>query len=267
MPPLTDRARVRALLETDRPWAVYALGDLAPPHADFAEWRATPDGAALVLVYRAFGQPVLYAQGALAGLAELLDELTAEPELYLLVRPEALPLLEARYAISHRQLMWRMLLDPARFPRADTDLAGAAALTANDCAALEALYADGAAAGEAPDFYSRVQVAEGVFCGIWEEGRLSAAAGTHLSAPDLNVAALGNVYVRRDRRGRGLGRAVTAAVTAALLERGLGTIALNVNQGNAAALSVYAGLGFTRYCAFWEGVARRRSTGASADIV
>jgi hypothetical protein len=30
MPQLTDRARIRMILEADRPWAAYALADLDP---------------------------------------------------------------------------------------------------------------------------------------------------------------------------------------------------------------------------------------------
>ncbi|MBL8057951.1 MAG: hypothetical protein JNK29_14700, partial [Anaerolineales bacterium] len=67
MPPLTDPARIRAMLETDRNWAAYALGDLAPEHAPYCEWRATlpaatagrePDaGAGRLLIYRRLGLP------------------------------------------------------------------------------------------------------------------------------------------------------------------------------------------------------------------
>jgi RimJ/RimL family protein N-acetyltransferase len=38
---------------------------------------------------------------------------------------------------------------------------------------------------------------------------------------------------------------------------GLHTIALNVNQRNAAAIRVYERLGFARHCAFYEGIAVR----------
>lgn len=252
MPYLNDRARIRAILETDRNWSVYALGDLAPENAAHCEWHAAPDDAALLLIYRAFDLPVLFALGPPAAVAPLLAEVH-EPRLYLLAQPAVLPLLAARGTIQHQQAMWRMVLRPAAFP-GPAPCPGLAALSLADFPALEALYADGAAAGEAPDFFNRAQVAGGVFWGVRTDGGLTAAAGTHLVAPELGVGAVGNVYVRRDQRGRGLGRAVTAAVTAALLERGLATIALNVNQLNTPALRTYTGLGFERTGAFYEGV-------------
>jgi GNAT superfamily N-acetyltransferase len=272
MPRLRDPARIRAILETDRNWAVYALGDLAPEHAPHCEWRAAAPvpgvtsahggrreqgaGAGLILVYHAFDLPVLFCLGAPEAVRPLLAEVP-EPRLYLLIRPEILPLIEALGAVGQRQAMWRMILDIPAFQPSPAD--GAQRLGPADFPALEALYADGAATGEAPDFFSRAQMEHGLFYGLWEAGGLIAAAGTHLFSAELNVGAVGNVYVRRDRRGRGLGGAVTRAVTAALLARGVTTLALNVDQTNAPALRVYERLGFRRYCAFWEGVLERRA--------
>jgi predicted GNAT family acetyltransferase len=67
------------------------------------------------------------------------------------------------------------------------------------------------------------------------------------------AAAIGNVYTRRDRRGRGLARAVTAAVARALAD--VDTVVLNVRDDNTAALRLYDTLGFTRHCLFHEAVA------------
>ena len=82
-----------------------------------------------------------------------------------------------------------------------------------------------------------------------------AAAGTHLFSPEEGVAAIGNVYTRRDRRGRGLSRAVTSAVLHRL--RHLKTIGLNVRNDNVAAIKVYESLGFVKHCDFFEAIARR----------
>lgn len=250
-----DRARIRALLETDRGWAVYALGDLEPPQAAFAEWRLAPGGGALVLLYREFGVPVLFTFGPPAEVAPLVNAL-AEGEVYLLIRPDSLPLVEACFTVRDLTDMRRMLLDPAAFARPNG--AGVARLNEGDFAALEALYADGADSHEAPDFFYRQHLERGMFCGVREGERLVAAAGTHLVSPALGLGTIGNVYVRRDRRGRGLGQLVTAAVTAELLALGLITIALNVRADNVVAMRVYEKLGFRHYCSFYEGVAVRR---------
>jgi predicted GNAT family acetyltransferase len=82
-----------------------------------------------------------------------------------------------------------------------------------------------------------------------------AAAGTHLAVPEEGVAAVGNVYTRRDRRGRGLAGRLTGAVVEALGRMNIPVVALNVSRQNAAAIRVYERLGFAIHCEFVEGPA------------
>ena len=255
MPPAADPAAVRRILETDRPWAVYALADLAPEYRAHAEWRLAAAGRpALLLIYRGFETPVLFAQGAAADLQPLLAGIADEPRFYLSVWPEIPALLRARGSqVRGEKRMWRMLLDARRFPSGGRH---AVRLGPADAVALARLYADGAPAGEAPPFFHAGMLGSGVYYGIRQQGELIAAAGTHVLAPEESVAAIGNVYTRRDRRGRGLGSRVTAAVAAELLARGLPTIALNVEAANPA-IRIYERLGFARYCEYREGIAIR----------
>lgn len=255
MPRLSEPAAIRALLETDRPWSVYPLGDLAPGLFEHSEWfRAAGDRAALVLVFRGFQTPVLFALGEAEAVRPLLEEALHDPAIYLHVRPEIVPLVRERYSAPKVDPMWRMVLErPGDLPAPGDD----ARLGPADLAALQRLYADGEPVGEAPGFFAPSMLAQGVYCGIWEDDALVAAAGTHVLAPDEGVAAIGNVYTRRDRRGRGLAAHVTGAVAGELLRRGIGTVALNVDQRNEAAFRVYERLGFRRYCEFREGLAAR----------
>jgi len=258
MPRLTDKAEIRALLETDRPWAAYALGDLCPGFFEHTEWFRAPGGApALALLYRAFGTPVLFTLGDPEALRALLEEMRGEPQFYLSIRPEVLPLVRPHWQVCQEEAMWRMILEPARFRTAPDP--EAVRLGPADLTALRQLHADGEPAGEAPDFFFPSMLEQGVYFGIFESQELVAAAGTHLVAPSESVAAIGNVYTRRDRRGQGLSRRVTGAVTAELLRMELRTLALNVSQRNAAAIRVYERLGFTRYCAFYEGLAEKQA--------
>jgi predicted GNAT family acetyltransferase len=186
----------------------------------------------------------------------LLNELTHEGDVFVHVRPEILSVLAARYDVSGADAMWRMALDPGAYRPDSTD--GAIRLGLRDLAALERLHADGAETGESPHFFLSSMLEEGMYFGVYEGTELTASAGTHLVVPQEGVAAVGNIYTRRDRRGRGLAGRVTRAVVSELHRLGIPVIALNVNQKNAPAVRVYERLGFTRHCVYHEGLAPRR---------
>src|SRR5512143_206632 len=138
MPRLSDAGLIRALLETDRAWAAYALADLAPGFFEHCEWHACREPApALILLYRAFEIPVLVTVGPAPAIAGLLDEVRDEPEMYLSIRPEILPLIKARYNVLAEAPMWRMVLDPGAFSAPSAN--EAVRLTVADLPALQQL--------------------------------------------------------------------------------------------------------------------------------
>lgn len=253
-PRLTDLGRVRARLERDPAWSAYALGDLSPPFARYADWFATPNDEALLLVYRQFAVPIVFAIGPAAALHALLQDVDA-PEISLQIQPDVVPMLAPRFDVQVTHPMWRMQLRREAFVA--PDLAAVEVLGHGDAVAIRELFADGDAAGEAPDFFAASMLDAGYFRGIREGTRLVAVAGTHIVAADVGVCAIGNVYTRRDRRGRGYGQLVTAGVVAAALARQIPTVVLNVRQRNLAARRVYERLGFVVTADFVEGLARR----------
>ena len=245
MPRLTDKNEIRALLRRDPGWSLYALGDLAPPMFPKTLWFG-PD---LTLVVQDYGTSILFAMGP-GSVREAL-ECVAGP-VHLQVKRDALDEVARHAAVSSPRLMWRMTWTGDR-PASQRMLA-TTRLGTSDVPALHALYADGESSGESPDFFFPSMAADGVFHGIYEGTALVAAAGTHLLAREEGVAAIGNIYTRRDRRGRGLGRLATSAVLADL--SGVETIGLNVRADNDAALDLYESLGFARCCQFYEALAR-----------
>jgi RimJ/RimL family protein N-acetyltransferase len=254
MPRLTDREQIRNLLETDRPWAVYALADLEPGLFEHAHWFCPAGGEpALALFFAGFATPVLITVGKPHALRAVLDEIADElspRELYAVIKPEVMPLLDTRYRVLEKRIMQRMVFAPAQYrpmPMNHTVL-----LRIADLEAVRRLYADGDASGEAPDWFLPQMLEQETYYGIMEHGELIAAAGTHVVSLDENVACLGNIYTRRDRRGRGLGTQVTTAVLAKLLSMDIATIVLNVRASNAAAIHVYERIGFRPYCHYIE---------------
>lgn len=94
--------------------------------------------------------------------------------------------------------------------------------------------------------------------GIWSAstahsaGELVAIAGVHVYSVTYSVAALGNIAVHLDHRGKGLARLVTAALVKSLLSEGIQHIGLNVLADNGAAVACYKRLGFIQIAQFEE---------------
>jgi GNAT superfamily N-acetyltransferase len=244
MPILTNKDDIRAALRRDPVWGVYALSDLDPTLFPRTKWFVP----GLTLVLDLYDTTILFSTGP-GAVREALDHVTWP--VHLQVQADVLAEV-ARYAtVTSTKVMIRMAWNGTKSDRAASRVARR--LSSEDVPALKALYADGDATGESPDFFFPSMVSDGVFFGVDEGGSLVAAAGTHVLAREEHAAAIGNVYTRRDRRGRGFGRIVTSAVLDALA--GIGTIGLNVRADNDAAIRMYEGLGFVRHCEFTEALA------------
>ena len=245
MPRLFDKKTIRGILRRDPGWCVYALGDLSPEMFPKTEWF-TPD---LTLVLKDYETSILFAMGA-GSVREALNAVTWP--VHLQVQQDALDAIAQHAAVDNhkemRRMIWRERRDYSRDDRARR-------LSDADVDALQALYADGEVTGESPDFFYPAMVNRGVFFGVYEDDGLVAAAGTHLVSRDEGAAAIGNIYVRRDRRGRGLGRIVTSAVMQVLAD--VDTVGLNVRADNAPAIDLYESLGFFTHCRFFEALATR----------
>jgi ribosomal protein S18 acetylase RimI-like enzyme len=243
MPRVTDRQRILRSLRSDPVWAVYAIGDLEEPWFSASRWYE-PD---IALIFRGFDQGVLFAMGPRSVREAVEGE---QRPLYLQLKDSALQEAERCGFVADRKAMLRMSW--TRRDRPMPLVQNASRLARKDAALLNALYQDGRATGEAPDFFYASMLAEGPFYGVFERGELVSVAGTHLHSVEQSVAAIGNVYTRRDRRGHGYARQAMSAVLLAL--NGVETVALNVRQDNATAIRMYESLGFTHYCEYFEGL-------------
>ena len=257
MPRITDFSGVHRVLDRDRAWAAYAIGDLSAEFAADCEWYAPRDGApALVLLYRGFSPPIVFAMGDATHLAPLFREIEV-PTLSLHLRRDGIAALSSTHELNHIRAMWRMVVEPSSFRSAGTG--GVVALDESCLAAVTALYEDGRADNEGPTFFQPRMLGQATFRGIWAGSNLIAVAGTHLFSRELGVCAIGNVYTRRDCRRRGLGARVTSAVVQHAIRQAIPTIVLNVDQENSAARRLYEQLGFDCHCEFFEGEATARA--------
>ena len=260
MPPTTDLSRVRSILDRDRAWSAYAIGDLAPEFAPHCSWQVSDDDSALLLLYRGFHPPILFAMGDERQLGALVSEVDA-PIASLHVRPETLAALSASVRPTYTRAMWRMAVEAPTFLPIDD--AAVVTVRESDADAVSRLYDDGWRHDEGPTFFQPSMLRQGTFRGIWEGDQLIAIAGTHQFSPELGACAIGNVYTRRDRRKQGLGTRVTSAVVTHAIAQRISTMVLNVSQHNEAARRVYEQLGFRCHCEFLEGEAEVVSAATS----
>jgi ribosomal protein S18 acetylase RimI-like enzyme len=254
---LTEPDEISTFLRQDRWYAAYALGDLEPGFFEQCQWFGADtmgELCSLVLLYEGLDPQALFLMGEPTGITLILG--AARPTSAMFICTEwHLPALRAYYQTGEVDAMLRMTLAASDFRPADSP----------DVERLGPGYADElahlytCAHGNA---FSPYQLAQGVFYGIKEDGRLVSAAGTHLVARTTKIAAVGNVCTYPEQRGRGYATFCTSAVCSELLGMGLDVV-LNVERDNASAIHVYQKLGFRMYCPFVEGIAVRKGVAES----
>ncbi|MBN1121464.1 MAG: GNAT family N-acetyltransferase [Anaerolineae bacterium] len=261
----TDTAFVRDFLSSDESYTAYALGDLEEPYASQANWyTASVDEQVkgLGLIYTGLSPTVLFLFGTLPAVEAILHSDTAPQQIYLTAKPEAADIIKTVYDVEAIYHMFRMRLHPKQFspmqPDANTPLPRR--LDADDVDEINRLQRE-ASAHDSRDMrdiaFDPVMVGDGYYYGIFVDNRLKAVAGTHLTAKREAVAAVGNVVVHPDSRGKHWGTVVSQAVTKALIDDGFRLIVLNVRQDNIAAIKTYERLGYQITGEFIEGLASR----------
>jgi ribosomal protein S18 acetylase RimI-like enzyme len=253
--PTRDRALLRAFLERDRIRAAYAVCDLDPREFGKTRWGvATRDGApiAVVLEYTGLTPQPMFVMGDPDGIARILRDVIRPRLAYLAADASHLAAVEQTYRLEPGPPMLRMVVDRLSFrPYSGVALR----LLPVEIGDLNRLYGYGFTA-----WLPAEAIANGVYYGIRDGGRLVAAAGTHVISPEAGLAAVGNVMTHPDFRGRGYARLTTSAVTQELL-RTCEQVVLNVRSDNPPAIRVYESLGYRVHNTFEERLARRRGPG------
>jgi ribosomal protein S18 acetylase RimI-like enzyme len=250
---IDDRPRIEAYLRREHDLHIYELGDLDDFFWPRTRWYALDGPAGIeasALLYTGTDLPVLIAMaGECTGpMRGLLHELRpALPRrLYAHLSDGLVDLLAPEYTIaSHGRHLRMVLTTPEQVDHSPT--LGAVPLRPEDLDAIRHLY-DAAYPG---NWFDPRMLETGAYHGIRQAGELIGIAGVHVFSPSYRVAALGNIATHPLHRGRGIGRAVTAAVC--LWLRGKAdTIGLNVHETNTAAIHCYERLGFSRRAVYEE---------------
>jgi RimJ/RimL family protein N-acetyltransferase len=256
----TDRALLRAYLERDRLYAAYAICDLEDREFARTRWGIATEGDEVIAVGLEYGgltpQP-LFVMGRNDGIEAILGRVVRPRAAYLAAKADMLPAVAPLYRIDPGPPMIRMWVDRARFQPAP---AAVERLLPVEIGELNRLYQLGFGA-----WLPSSIIAEGVYYGIRVNGRLVAAAGTHVISRSARLAVVGNVLTAPDHRGRGYAKAVTSAVTAELL-RFCDQVVLNVRSDNPPAIRAYLRLGYVEHTRFEERLVHR-ATSPWADLL
>lgn len=134
------------------------------------------------------------------------------------------------------------------------------AATMADAADLAALHAAAFAHGWAAEEFERLlsgQPARGHVATAGARGALLGFVLSHVVAPEAEIL---SIAVAEAARGRGLGRELLAHHLSRLAAEGVSTSFLEVEEGNAAALKLYARIGYQQ-------VGRRKGYYGGADAL
>jgi GNAT superfamily N-acetyltransferase len=248
----TDRDLIRTFLDRDRIYAAYALADLEDRESARSRWaiaRAGDEVVSLVLEYGGPSPQPLFIAGRDDGIEAILRDVVKPSIAYVACLPANQAAVESRYRLEPGPQMVRMWVDRSTFrPAVD---AGIEVLTSGDAGELNRLYRLGFGSWLPPQ-----AINEGIYRGIRVNGRLVAAAGTHVIGKRAGIAVVGNVLTQPEYRGRGYAQATTSAVTAHLLEF-CDHVVLNVRSDNPPALNAYRRLGYAEHVRFEERLAHR----------
>jgi ribosomal protein S18 acetylase RimI-like enzyme len=242
---------LREFLERERLFAAYAICDLSEREFGRTRWGIATSGdelVAVVLEYSGMTPQPMFVMGEPDGIAAILRDVVRPRAAYVAAKAASLPAVAQHYRVEPGPEMVRMWVDRASFQPVTARVERLLPVDAHD---LNRLYQLGFAA-----WLPSSAIGEGVYYGIRVNGRLVAAAGTHVISREAGLAVVGNVLTHADHRGRGYAKAVTSAVTAELL-RTCNEVVLNVRADNPPAIAAYRRLGYRDHCRFEERLARR----------
>lgn len=244
---VTDPSELALFFEEDREAHLYGLADLQEPFWSNSAWYR--DGSAVVGVIStgdAWATGYSMSRESPDETLDLLAEVQGSigPGTWITGPTGMYQRISAVRRVRDIGPHWRMIL---REPVENDGAQQAVPLGFDDLDALVDLHDSDLGSS----FFLPTMLSNNPFLGIWEEGRLVASAGTHVSSRRYGVAAIGAVITRPSHRGRGLGSQVLAALCRRLVGE-YETIGLNVETTNEPALRLYDRLGFSRVFQYEE---------------
>lgn len=249
---ITNRKEILSYLERERSYSAAAIAHLEPEYADISKWLLVNNynEFALCMISKSTSPSYLLTLGNEITLDHLLDAISLPGRCFATFRPQHLDAIERHYELEWCLQMKRMVVTRESFTPMEEE---AMRLLPAHLKELNRLYKQHGGSA----ILAR-QLKKGVYYGFWRDGRVIAAAGTHLISPTYGIAYVGNVLTQSEYRNQGLATICTSAVTADLLDY-CHEVVLSVEPHNLPAIRAYANLGYRDDCLIIEALGRRKS--------
>ncbi|MDD5093713.1 MAG: GNAT family N-acetyltransferase [Dehalococcoidia bacterium] len=248
---IADKSKILSYLERERTYSASAIAHLEPSLADVSEWMIAThmDDFALCLISKSTSPTYVFTLGKASMLDSLLSSMRLPSNAFITCQPQNLNIIEKYYEISQRLVLKRMVVTRDNFKPTPED---ATRLRSGHIKELNGLYKS-----HGNSVFFADQIRRGVYYGIWRDGQLAAAAGTHIISPTHGIAYVGNVLTHSSYRNQGLATTCTSAVTEDLFDY-CTEVVLNVEPNNVPAIRAYASLGYKDDCMIIEAFGRRQ---------
>lgn len=237
-----DRAWLERAARSDPVAHAFAVYDLlyAPDRVRFVSLRADGETTAYLLIWYGGAVPVVHWVGLPSSWPRLLEGMPARPVLAI-VPPEVAGTVRERWAPTDAYPIEVLARPVGLTPPTPVDEQRVRPLARSESPVLRALCDEEDELSASA--YRTIDVGADPVWGAFDDGHLVGVARAAVVLPTVWI--IGGVYLRPYARGRGLGHALTAAVTRAAIAAGA-RAALAVRSDNAPALRTYLGLGFER---------------------
>jgi ribosomal protein S18 acetylase RimI-like enzyme len=251
---LVDPEDARQFLNRDRPlcaWPLCFLGPADWPHVRL--WADETTGAGLWLFDHPWWGGSVQVIGGPAPLEPMFGGTRLPGRAFVRMLPATRPLVNTRYRFEWVEPIVRMAVTPDRLV-VPSEARRAEWLGLDDAPALTTLYAHWPEAR-----FRQGRLRQGYrYVGIRAGDRLVAVAEHVLASHEDGLAIVQGVLVDPDWRGRGLAKAVTAAITERLFAEGFRDVVLDVRASNLAAQAAYERIGYRRHVTLLAGPGSRR---------
>lgn len=242
---IIDRSELETYLVNQAQVNFYHLGDLDDTYWPNTTWyaiKASGEIKAVILFYQGMEPPILLAidnhnQSEMIALANDIFP-TLPNKFYAHISPNLVNTFQDNFQLEHHGEHHKMnLTQPQAFGGIDTSKAALA--LQSDGQEIKQLF-DHSYPGH---WFQERMLDTGKYWCLREQNRIVSVAGVHVFSEQYRVAALGNIVTHPDKRGKGFGAIVTAALCKNLIPI-TDTIGLNVKVDNSSAIAVYKKLGF-----------------------